>query len=72
MNVVKDLPSSSSLPIGPLVSKLMACMHHLEQFQVKVHDFPAATVGGARGNPLSFFMTHQLKVTWRNGTSYCF
>ena len=62
VNVVKDLPSYSTLPLGPLVNKLMSCMHHLEQFQVKVHDFPSGSVGGARGNPLNFFMTHQLKV----------
>ena len=31
VTVVKDHPSSTTSPIGPLVNKLMSCMHHLEQ-----------------------------------------
>ncbi|CAL1542098.1 unnamed protein product [Lymnaea stagnalis] len=45
-----------------LVSKLMACLHQLEQFQVKVHDLPGGNSGSSRGgNALKFFTTHQLK-----------
>lgn len=47
----------------PLVQKLMACMHQLEQFQVKVHDLPGGSGSTGRGsNALKFFNTHQLKV----------
>ncbi|XP_052218873.1 E3 ubiquitin-protein ligase TRIP12-like isoform X2 [Dreissena polymorpha] len=46
----------------PLVQKLMACMHQLEQFQVKVHDLPGGSGSTGRGsNALKFFNTHQLK-----------
>ena len=48
----------------PLVSKLMACLHQLEQFQVKVHDLPGGATSSGRGsNALKFFNTHQLKVS---------
>ncbi|XP_045199519.2 E3 ubiquitin-protein ligase TRIP12-like isoform X2 [Mercenaria mercenaria] len=46
----------------PLVQKLMACLHQLEQFQVKVHDLPGGNSSTGRGsNALKFFNTHQLK-----------
>ncbi|XP_052815932.1 E3 ubiquitin-protein ligase TRIP12-like isoform X2 [Mya arenaria] len=46
----------------PLVQKLMACLHQLEQFQVKVHDLPGGSATSGRGsNALKFFNTHQLK-----------
>lgn len=46
----------------PLVQKLMACLHQLEQFQVKVHDLPGGNTSTGRGsNALKFFNTHQLK-----------
>lgn len=48
----------------PLVQKLMACLHQLEQFQVKVHDLPGGATSSGRGpNALKFFNTHQLKVS---------
>ncbi|XP_021365731.1 E3 ubiquitin-protein ligase TRIP12-like isoform X1 [Mizuhopecten yessoensis] len=45
-----------------LVSKLIGCLHQLEQFQVKVHDLPGGSTSSGRGsNALRFFNTHQLK-----------
>ncbi|KAL4220729.1 Ubiquitin-protein ligase [Mactra antiquata] len=62
---VKDvnLPSvEDSCSMLSLVQKLMACMHQLEQFQVKVHDLPGGNTSTGRGsNALKFFNTHQLK-----------
>lgn len=53
--------------VSALVSKLRDCLHHLEQFQVKVHDLPGApqpTAGSRHGSSaLKFFNTHQLKVS---------
>ncbi|CAG5128805.1 unnamed protein product, partial [Candidula unifasciata] len=56
-------PSTQNGPaLSFLVSKLMACLHQLEQFQVKVHDLPGSSGGSSRGgNALKFFTTHQLK-----------
>jgi len=58
-------PNSSSIKpqaLSSLVAKLMACLHQLEQFQVKVHDLPGGGSGSSRGgNALKFFTTHQLK-----------
>ncbi|KAK3095400.1 hypothetical protein FSP39_014206 [Pinctada imbricata] len=48
--------------LSPLVSKLIGCLHQLEQFQVKVHDLPGGSTSSGRGsNALRFFNTHQLK-----------
>ncbi|KAK3801055.1 hypothetical protein RRG08_013451 [Elysia crispata] len=60
---MKEPPNYSNPPaLSFLVSKLMACLHQLEQFQVKVHDLPGGGTGGSRGgNALKFFTTHQLK-----------
>ena len=58
MNEDEHAPSMQAL-----VQKLMACLHQLEQFQVKVHDLPGGTSSTGRGsNALKFFNTHQLKV----------
>lgn len=51
-------------PLSALVQKLNSCFSQLEQFQVKVHELPAAS-GSSRAAPTSairFFNTHQLKV----------
>lgn len=50
--------------MSALVAKLNGCLSQLEQFPVKVHDFPASS-GGSRGgtSALKFFNTHQLKVS---------
>lgn len=46
------------------MAKLNGCVTQLEQFPVKVHDFPTGS-GGSRSNTsaLKFFNTHQLKVS---------
>lgn len=55
----KSYPES----FGAFVAKLNGCVTQLEQFPVKVHDFPTGS-GGSRSNTsaLKFFNTHQLKV----------
>ncbi|XP_029650609.1 E3 ubiquitin-protein ligase TRIP12 isoform X2 [Octopus sinensis] len=59
---VKEIEVSDPPALSPLVSKLIGCLHHLEQFQVKVHDLPGGVTGTGRGsNALKFFNTHQLK-----------
>lgn len=75
MHVLAGLPLEPMIKVGVLpvidvsafaafVSKLNACVTQLEQFPVKVHDFPAGP-GGGRSNTsaLKFFNTHQLKVS---------
>lgn len=69
-------PSSFSA----FVAKLNGCVTQLEQFPVKVHDFPAGTGGRSNQSALKFFNTHQLKCNlqrhpdctnlrqWRGGT----
>lgn len=44
------------------VNKLNGCVTQLEQFPVKVHDFPAGVGGRSNTSALKFFNTHQLKV----------
>ncbi|XP_046804939.1 E3 ubiquitin-protein ligase TRIP12 isoform X2 [Lucilia cuprina] len=75
------LPNIDASAFGAFVSKLNACVTQLEQFPVKVHDFPAGP-GGGRSNTsaLKFFNTHQLKCNlqrhpdcnnlrqWKGGT----
>ncbi|KAI8120764.1 E3 ubiquitin-protein ligase TRIP12 [Lucilia cuprina] len=75
------LPNIDATAFGAFVSKLNACVTQLEQFPVKVHDFPAGP-GGGRSNTsaLKFFNTHQLKCNlqrhpdcnnlrqWKGGT----
>lgn len=59
---VHEIDVSNPPALAPLVSKLIGCLHHLEQFQVKVHDLPGGVTGTGRGsNALKFFNTHQLK-----------
>lgn len=60
--IVKELDRSSVPALSPLVNKLMGCFHHLEQFQVKVHEVPGGTSSAGRSsNAVRFFNTHQLK-----------
>ncbi|KAM7362392.1 E3 ubiquitin-protein ligase ctrip isoform 3-T5 [Cochliomyia hominivorax] len=75
------LPNIDASAFSSFVSKLNACVTQLEQFPVKVHDFPAGP-GGGRSNTsaLKFFNTHQLKCNlqrhpdcsnlrqWKGGT----
>lgn len=44
--------------MAALVAKVNACVSHLEQFPVRVHDLPARPATSA----LKFFNTHQLMV----------
>ncbi|KAG8199196.1 hypothetical protein JTE90_016022 [Oedothorax gibbosus] len=57
-----DVGKLDSTPLVALVTKLNSCVSQLEQFAVKVHDFPGAGNTGGRGtSALKFFNTHQLK-----------
>jgi hypothetical protein len=44
------------------ILKLNGCVTQLEQFPVKVHDFPTGSGGRSNTSALKFFNTHQLKV----------
>ncbi|XP_033112984.1 E3 ubiquitin-protein ligase TRIP12-like isoform X2 [Anneissia japonica] len=60
--VMKSLDLSNPPPYIQLVNKVNACIGHLEQFAVKVHDLPGAGSSGSRGSQaMKFFNTHQLK-----------
>ncbi|XP_056095372.1 E3 ubiquitin-protein ligase TRIP12 isoform X5 [Rhinichthys klamathensis goyatoka] len=49
-------------PLLSLVHKMNNCLSQMEQFPVKVHDFPSGNGNGSRGSQaLKFFNTHQLK-----------
>ncbi|XP_066540723.1 E3 ubiquitin-protein ligase TRIP12 isoform X4 [Hoplias malabaricus] len=49
-------------PLLSLVHKMNSCLSQMEQFPVKVHDFPSGNGNGSRGSQaLKFFNTHQLK-----------
>ncbi|XP_067245856.1 E3 ubiquitin-protein ligase TRIP12 isoform X3 [Chanodichthys erythropterus] len=49
-------------PLLALVHKMNNCLSQMEQFPVKVHDFPSGNGNGSRGSQaLKFFNTHQLK-----------
>jgi hypothetical protein len=63
VNVVYEMDMSTVPSLHPLITKLIGCLHQLEQFQVKVHDLPGGGASSGRGsNALKFFNTHQLKV----------
>ncbi|KAJ8256885.1 hypothetical protein COCON_G00190370 [Conger conger] len=56
------LDPSGSGPLLSLVHKMNNCLSQMEQFPVKVHDFPSGNGTGSRGSQaLKFFNTHQLK-----------
>ncbi|EDS38382.1 thyroid hormone receptor interactor 12 [Culex quinquefasciatus] len=73
-------PSLNAAPFGAFVAKLNGCVTQLEQFPVKVHDFPAGVGGRSNTSALKFFNTHQLKCNlqrhpectnlrqWKGGT----
>lgn len=48
--------AGGTLALSALVAKVNACVSHLEQFPVRVHDLPARPATSA----LKFFNTHQL------------
>ncbi|XP_052567078.1 E3 ubiquitin-protein ligase TRIP12 [Culex pipiens pallens] len=73
-------PSLNAAAFGAFVAKLNGCVTQLEQFPVKVHDFPAGVGGRSNTSALKFFNTHQLKCNlqrhpectnlrqWKGGT----
>jgi len=60
---VGQMPTIEPLAFGAFVAKLNGCVTQLEQFPVKVHDFPAGPGGRSNQSALRFFNTHQLKVS---------
>lgn len=73
-------PTMNAAPFAAFVAKLNGCVTQLEQFPVKVHDFPAGVGGRSNTSALKFFNTHQLKCNlqrhpectnlrqWKGGT----
>ncbi|XP_073709429.1 E3 ubiquitin-protein ligase TRIP12 isoform X2 [Misgurnus anguillicaudatus] len=56
------LEPTENAPLLSLVHKMNNCLSQMEQFPVKVHDFPSGNGNGSRGSQaLKFFNTHQLK-----------
>uniref|UniRef100_A0A3Q3GR66 E3 ubiquitin-protein ligase n=1 Tax=Labrus bergylta TaxID=56723 RepID=A0A3Q3GR66_9LABR len=59
---VGRLDPAENGPYLALVHKMNSCLSQMEQFPVKVHDFPSGNGNGSRGSQaLKFFNTHQLK-----------
>ncbi|XP_030373810.1 E3 ubiquitin-protein ligase TRIP12-like isoform X6 [Scaptodrosophila lebanonensis] len=77
---VGQMPAIEPLAFAAFVAKLNGCVTQLEQFPVKVHDFPAGPGGRSNQSALRFFNTHQLKCNlqrhpecnnlrqWKGGT----
>ncbi|XP_037942142.1 E3 ubiquitin-protein ligase TRIP12 isoform X3 [Teleopsis dalmanni] len=63
MTTVGQLPAIDAVAFNALVAKLNGCVTQLEQFPVKVHDFPSGPGGRFNQSALKFFNTHQLKVS---------
>uniref|UniRef100_A0A671XNA7 E3 ubiquitin-protein ligase n=1 Tax=Sparus aurata TaxID=8175 RepID=A0A671XNA7_SPAAU len=64
MEPVGRLDPSENGPYLALVHKMNSCLSQMEQFPVKVHDFPSGNGNGSRSvgsQALKFFNTHQLK-----------
>ncbi|KAM4628121.1 E3 ubiquitin-protein ligase TRIP12 isoform 2-T4 [Polymixia lowei] len=62
METTGRLEPSENGPLLALVHKMNNCLSQMEQFPVKVHDFPSGNGNGSRGSQaLKFFNTHQLK-----------
>uniref|UniRef100_A0A672HAL1 E3 ubiquitin-protein ligase n=1 Tax=Salarias fasciatus TaxID=181472 RepID=A0A672HAL1_SALFA len=62
MEPVGRMDPSVNQPYLALVHKMNSCLSQMEQFPVKVHDFPSGNGNGSRGSQaLKFFNTHQLK-----------
>ncbi|XP_055698970.1 E3 ubiquitin-protein ligase TRIP12 isoform X2 [Phlebotomus papatasi] len=74
------LATINPVSFSAFVAKLNGCVTQLEQFPVKVHDFPAGVGGRSNTSALKFFNTHQLKCNlqrhpdctnlrqWKGGT----
>uniref|UniRef100_A0A3Q2ZZI7 E3 ubiquitin-protein ligase n=1 Tax=Kryptolebias marmoratus TaxID=37003 RepID=A0A3Q2ZZI7_KRYMA len=62
MESLSRLDPAENAPYLALVHKMNSCLSQMEQFPVKVHDFPSGNGNGSRGSQaLKFFNTHQLK-----------
>ncbi|XP_034071956.1 E3 ubiquitin-protein ligase TRIP12 isoform X1 [Gymnodraco acuticeps] len=62
MELAGRLDPTENAPYLALVHKMNSCLSQMEQFPVKVHDFPSGNGNGSRGSQaLKFFNTHQLK-----------
>ncbi|KAK2847070.1 hypothetical protein Q5P01_010069 [Channa striata] len=62
MEPLGRLDPAENGPFLALVHKMNSCLSQMEQFPVKVHDFPSGNGNGSRGSQaLKFFNTHQLK-----------
>ncbi|XP_068440534.1 E3 ubiquitin-protein ligase TRIP12 isoform X3 [Clinocottus analis] len=62
MEPVGRLDPTDNGPYLAMVHKMNSCLSQMEQFPVKVHDFPSGNGNGSRGSQaLKFFNTHQLK-----------
>ncbi|XP_067364613.1 E3 ubiquitin-protein ligase TRIP12 isoform X4 [Channa argus] len=62
MELLGRLDPAENGPYLALVHKMNSCLSQMEQFPVKVHDFPSGNGNGSRGSQaLKFFNTHQLK-----------
>ncbi|XP_039958083.1 E3 ubiquitin-protein ligase TRIP12 isoform X3 [Bactrocera tryoni] len=77
---VGQMPNIDAVAFNAFVAKLNGCVTQLEQFPVKVHDFPSGPGGRSNTSALKFFNTHQLKCNlqrhpectnlrqWKGGT----
>ncbi|XP_028896731.2 E3 ubiquitin-protein ligase TRIP12 isoform X3 [Zeugodacus cucurbitae] len=77
---VGQIPNIDAVAFNAFVAKLNGCVTQLEQFPVKVHDFPSGPGGRSNTSALKFFNTHQLKCNlqrhpectnlrqWKGGT----
>uniref|UniRef100_A0A1A8SLQ0 E3 ubiquitin-protein ligase n=2 Tax=Nothobranchius rachovii TaxID=451742 RepID=A0A1A8SLQ0_9TELE len=62
MEPLGRMDPTENAPYMALVHKMNSCLSQMEQFPVKVHDFPSGNGNGSRGSQaLKFFNTHQLK-----------
>ncbi|KAM8902323.1 E3 ubiquitin-protein ligase TRIP12 isoform 2-T14 [Spinachia spinachia] len=62
MEPLGRLDPTENGPYLAMVHKMNSCLSQMEQFPVKVHDFPSGNGNGSRGSQaLKFFNTHQLK-----------
>ncbi|XP_067615858.1 E3 ubiquitin-protein ligase TRIP12 isoform X2 [Eurosta solidaginis] len=80
LNKVGQMPIIDPVAFNAFVAKLNGCVTQLEQFPVKVHDFPSGPGGRSNTSALKFFNTHQLKCNlqrhpdctnlrqWKGGT----
>lgn len=60
-----DLTVLNPSPLVNLIDKLNACISHLEQFPVKVHDVSSRSLSRRGTNALRFFNTHHLKCMFQ-------